>query len=204
MRHNKSSAWTLIEVLISASIAAVIIAGVYSAFQAGLVSYRRIDAAFLPYQAARNIFNRLELDLRNSFAYTAGDSGFQAGRQNLDFYSVLDSFKEGEEIRDFCRVKYEADVGLLRRLVYAGQEAVRPNGTARTESAYKIKEISFQYAVSTGAQKEIEWQDTWPGDASRKDRLPLAVKIKLFLEVSTAGRQEALEFDKLIALPMGA
>lgn len=199
MTHKKISAFTLIELLISTAISAVVIAGVYSAYQAGIISYRRLDSAFIPYQQARNIFNRMELDVRNSFGYSTIDARFAGGKDDLTFFAVCDAFEQGKEFRDLYRIKYAAQADLLKRTAYVNEDALKDDAVAAgLQAAYKIKELIFSYAYKpTGAQQSIQWRDSWPQDDSHKNELPLAIKIKLALD----SHGEVLVFDKLIVLP---
>jgi prepilin-type N-terminal cleavage/methylation domain-containing protein len=197
--RSSLAGFTLIEILISTAISVVIIAGVYSAYQAGIVSYRRLDSAFIPYQQARNIFNRMELDVRNSFGYSSDDARFAGGKQNLTFFAVCDAFEEGKEFRDLYRIKYDALENLLRRTVYANEDALKDDTVAvGLQAAYTIKELVFSYAYKpTDSTQGIQWRESWPQDESRRNELPLAIKIKLSLD----SRGEVLVFNKLIALP---
>ena len=205
MRIDKRSAFTLIELLIAASISVIMLVGIYSAFQSGVMSYRKIEGAFAPYQSARNILNRMGLELRNVFAYASDDTGFQGQEKNMVFFTVLDAFEKGAEIRDFYRIKYAADNGVLERSAFAGTEAIvamkKEADALSRKSTYKVKGISFQYACARGADKGYDWLPAWPKDDSQKNMFPLAVKITLSLGADSAG-QGAIEFTKIVGLPL--
>ena len=203
MRIDKRSAFTLIELLLAASISAVMLVGIYSAFQSGVMSYHKIEGAFAPYQSARNILNRMQSELRNTFAYALDDTGFQGQEKNLSFFTVLDTFEGGVEIRDFYWIKYTADEGVLERSAFAGQEAIKKDtGALGRKSLYKVKGISFQYACSRGGtDKGYDWLPSWPKDDSQKNTFPLAVKITLSL-VAESGGQGSIEFTKIVGLPL--
>jgi len=200
MKHPARSAFTLIEVLISASITAMIMAGIYSAFRAGILSYHRIDAVFGPYQTARNIFNRMASDIGNSFAFTADDPRFNGSAKEMKFFSVLDAYEEGNEFRDLYRIEYASSGNTLIRTAYPGSSALAgPQDLSGQRYDYRIDDITFEYAYRP-AGGGIEWQDAWPANDEQKKHLPLAVKIKLAL--NSEGRK--IEFNKLVALSQSA
>jgi len=203
MKIYKRSAFTLVELLLAVSISAVLLVGIYSAFQSGVMSYRKIEGAFVPYQSARNILNRMQTELRNAFAYTLDDTGFQGQEKNLGFFTVLDTFEKGAEIKDIYRIKYAADEGVLERSAFAGQEAIKKETDALgRKSLYKVKGISFQYAcLRGGTDKGYDWLPAWPKDDSQKNMFPLAVKITLLLGAESGGKG-TIEFTKIVGLPL--
>ncbi len=202
MRKNRG--FTLIELLIAALIFSIVILSIYSAFQTGILSYRKVDSAFEVYQAARIIFNRMESDLKNSFAYKTDNSGFQGANTSVDFFSVVDYYKEDKLNTDIYRIKYgwaEAEK-ILKRACYRGPDALKENMEQEAEElAPDIEKISFQYA-----DKPDDWQDSWPikkgeDDLTQQKTLPLAVKIILSL-TEKSGKEKATEFTKVVSLPL--
>ncbi len=189
--------FTLIELLVAASIFSVAALSVYSAFRTGILSYNKIDSAFNIYQTARLFFNRIELDLNNSFNYCADESKFKGSSQNLDFFSVTDSFLEGSSSPNISCIKYNLENTELKRAAYQGIGAFKENLDAGSEDLYPdIKKISFQYAYLTGNEdKPYVWQDSWPSedDENQKKSLPAAVKIELSVGDAV--------FTKVVSLP---
>jgi prepilin-type N-terminal cleavage/methylation domain-containing protein len=207
--HQIGAGFTLVELLIASSIFSVIILSLYSAFQTGVLTYNRMDSAFMVYQASRVTLNRLELDLKNSFIYSENDAKFRGSSQTLDFFSVIDAFEEGASYASVYRIQYELSGTALKRTCYQGVDALKENGAAFAgdELTSEAKEISFQYAFATGnPDKPYDWQDSWPqaDNPEQQKALPLAVKIKLSL--IEKGRQEKelsiVEFTKIVSLPL--
>jgi hypothetical protein len=207
MRIKKKLSLTLIELLIATSIFSVIILSIYSAFQMGILSYRRIDSAFQVYQMARITLNRMELDLKNSFAYAKEDSKFKGSDKAIDFFSLIDSYSRGGESLGLFRIKYEWAIDALKRSCYKGEDALKKDTEAEAqESSFDIKDISFKFAYHTeDPDRPYDWQTVWPKDNSQKNTLPLAIKIKLSL-IEKDSRQKqpekVIEFDKTIYLPL--
>lgn len=210
---KKNYGFTLIELLIAASIFSVVILSIYSAFQTGILSYRKVDSAFETYQTARIALNRMELDLKNSFAYgdTEG-SRFSGKEDSLDFFSVVDYYRDKLNT-DICRIKYEWDENkkVLKRFCYMGLDALKEDLQQEAgELASNIEKISFEYAFATNnPDNPYIWQKSWPeGDtaqiAQQVKTIPLAVKVTLFvIEKGKPGKVKSIEFNKTISLPLG-
>ncbi|MDD4955333.1 MAG: type II secretion system protein GspJ [Candidatus Omnitrophica bacterium] len=199
---NRKS-FTLIELLITASIIAVIILSVYSAFNTGILAYKKIDSAFSGYQEARVVFNRLESDLRNSFVYSKQSSLFKAGPQELDFLNVSRIYDNDKEYSNLCRIKYELSGTTLKRTAYSGLSALSRDDSIKPQDfSSSIKSVDFEYAyIGNGEKKEILWQNSWPKIENQAKQLPLAVKVNLVIISKEEKQQKLLMFTKIISLP---
>ncbi|MDD4900321.1 MAG: type II secretion system protein GspJ [Candidatus Omnitrophica bacterium] len=207
----KKKGFTLIEVLLAVSLSAVIVVGVYSALQTGILSYEKQESAAGIYQTAKVILNRMESDLKNSYCYMQSGSGFKGGKaqSGLEFFSVSEVFEKGESRILPCRVRYELTDKVLKRYFYRGLEASETNSLLEPqELAADIKDISLEFAYrSSDANNPIAWQDTWPAEQNQDQEksLPLAVRIKLTLiEKDRHGEEvSAVDFLRTIAIPLG-
>jgi type II secretory pathway component PulJ len=201
---NKKS-FTLIEILIAVTIITLIILSLYSAFNTGILAYKKIDSAFDSYQEARIILNRLEADLKNSFAYSKESSFFKGGSQTLDFFNVSQIYDKDKEYSDLCRIKYYLEGSNLKRAIYSGLSALTEDESVESQDfSTMVKNIDFEYAyVSTDGKPGIVWQNVWPQKDEQGKGLPLAVRIKLVLIGKGAKQQSSLEFTKTIALAQG-
>jgi len=204
----KNSGFTLIELLIAALIFSIIILSIYSAFQTGILSYKRIDSAFEVYQGARIALNRMELDLKNAFAYSQEDSKFRGSAQALNFLTTVDSFEKGRLYTNISRIKYELSDNKLKRAYYKGLDAlIESQDITGEELNLDIQEITFNYAYATTIpEKPYDWTDNWPNetDVNQKKTLPLAVKIKISLREKNKSPEEGriIEFNKIVPLPL--
>jgi len=194
-------AYTFIEVLIATLIFSIVALSIYSVFQTGSIAYKKLDSAFELYQKARIIFNRIETDLKNSFVYGEYDAGFSGTRQNLVFFTILDSFNvSGGTSRGISKVKYEFLDSTLRRTQTDGLDILRQGSQEASEGLVEqLQDLSFQFAIrdAGNAEKNYSWQDSWPvsigeQDAGQKVSLPLAVKVEMLLG--------DLKFTKIIPL----
>ena len=211
---KRQGAFTLVELLIVTAIIAILALSLASAFWTGVLSYKKIDSAFEVYQAARMALQRIELDLKNSFAYFPENSQsenyqFRGEAHTLEFFSVIDSYDEGAMYTDICRIKYALSNGALRRTCYRGLDALKKELAVEGEElAPRVKEISFQYAYPADSRNDsdnpYDWSVVWPKNETQKNLLPLAVKIKLSLiEKGKQGKDYIVEFEKVVAIPLG-
>jgi prepilin-type N-terminal cleavage/methylation domain-containing protein len=195
-------AFTLIELLIASAIASIILLSLYGAFNAGLLSYQKLDAAFDTYQSARVILSRLESDLKNIFPYRETDTGFKGNVNEIEFFKVGDIYMADQFWANIFRIKYEFSNQTLKRTAYAGQEAFKLLKGDSEELSAKIKDLSFQYCAKTGtAPESYEWQEVSPPKDEVSNSFPFAVKIKLSL-IQADG--SSLEFDKIIPIMVEA
>ncbi len=194
---RKIRAFTLIELLMAFSIFSAVALSIYSTLRAGILTYNKTDYAFGVYQTARLFFNRIELDLKDSFNYYDSDSKFKGDIQNLEFFSVTDIFEEGVSNPNISYIRYNLNNTGLKRLSFRGLDALKGDADTGSEDSYpNIKKIAFQYAYSVqDANKPYDWQDTWPleNNENQKKSLPLAVKIELSVDDKV--------FTKVISLP---
>jgi hypothetical protein len=187
--------------LIAVSISAILILGIYSAFQSGTSSYEKINASIDTFQKARLVFSRLEADLRNSFAYAAQEARFIGKAKALDFCTAQNNLAR--------RIAYNSDGGSLSRAAYSGISGFKnpPEGAAENIS-WQVKEITFEFANANTFNND-EWLPSWPPEAApgaaAAQTPPAAVKAKLQIEqAAKPGRPAAtVVFTKIIVLPLG-
>lgn len=210
-KKGSLTGFTLIELLIASVIFFAILLSVYSAFYAGLMSYNKMDSSFNTYQEARVIFNRMERDLKNSFAYSNADSGFRGESQALEFFTAIDSYNNAQPEINLYHMKYMLTPDSLERSFHKGIEALNPASEgSRDALTSNIKELVFQYAYpADNSGNSYNWQASWPkeNDDNQKKALPLAVKVKLALiqKDSSEGRDKgevSVDFYKVIPLPL--
>ena len=201
---KKSRAFTLLEILIATSLFSLVLLSIYSAFRIGILSYQKTDSASTVYRSARILFNRLESDLKNTFSYTKVDTRFKGTVSTLEFFSVVDFFEEGRRYPDVCRIKYAMQDKGLQRVFFRGADALREEVEAlSTKALFPADAVSFQYAACLpDSDLAYEWIDVWPKDPSKKNILPLALKVKLKVieKDSSAQAGQSIELEKIIPL----
>jgi len=200
---KSARAFTLLEVLIAASLFACVLFSVYSAFRAGLLSYRKTDTVSTFFRKGRILFNRLEADLKNSYVYSQDNAGFKGTASSLEFFSVVDFFAGGKKHPHICRIKYTLQDKGLERAVLRGANALKTEEEALPiKVLFPVQAVSFQYAGISNGESAILWSDTWGEDSNQKNVLPLAIKIKLRIieNNKNSSVNQAAELERVIPL----
>lgn len=174
---KKQKAFTLVEILIASLIFTVVMVSIYAAFHSGIFGYRSIDESIDTYQAARAILERLNTDLRNSFAYSDKNAKFTGAEKEMAFLALVDSYA------DFASVSYKLEGNKLMRLCKKNQEALKENSEIKPKEMAGNLEIRFEYGYLPDGQQEIKFNNCWPADLSETDKpLPQAVRVNLTIK----------------------
>jgi type II secretory pathway component PulJ len=194
--------FTLVELLIAVTMISVILLSLYSAFNTGILSYKKIDASFDAYQEARAIFNRIEIDLKNSFPYKKDVSLFNGTSEHLEFFTVLDIYNKDKIDTQICRIKYQFDTNTLKRTAYVAEAAIdNTTEPVPEELSAAVKSINFEYAgIDSSGKEAFTWQANWPQDNTQGNEMPLAVKAKITLVGRNEKQENLIEFSKTIPM----
>jgi len=190
---KKTKAFTLVELLIASSIFAIIMLTIYSAFHTGIFSYRNIERAIDAHQAAGQILERINLDLRNSFVYSADETRFEGKNKQISFLALVDSYQEDKIAQDYTFISYGLEGDKLMRLCRKNQEALNDRAEIRPEEMADNVDIVFSYFYIDPADNSLKEKDIWDDQKN----LPAAVKINLTLN----GKTES-NFERIIYLPL--
>jgi prepilin-type N-terminal cleavage/methylation domain-containing protein len=200
-KMRKRKGFTLVEVLVSASIFLVVLVTIYSAFHTGVFGYRNIEDRISLYQSARFILERLNLDLRNSFAYSEDDSKFQGSKEEISFLTLVDTFTPEATPREYSLISYRAQGERLLRLCRKNKQSLNEDSGVLPEDMNQgLKELAFEYGYIDPTDKSLKFKDTWAmgRDAeSERKGMPAAIKIKLVLKNKTLQ-----DFQRTIYLPV--
>ncbi len=189
---KKKKALTLLELLIVSSISAVIMVSIYAAFRTGTFGYRDIQNNIKVYQAARQILERINTDLRNAFAYSNNETKFKGDTNGISFLTLVDTFSRDKITQDYAFVSYKLEGNTLMRLCRKNKDALNDKSeVAWQEFGSNIKEITFSYGFLLPGQP-LQWKDLWDNPLA----LPVAVKVKLVFQ------NRAQEFQRQIFLTL--
>ena len=191
MRRNQG--FTLVELLIASSIFVVVMFTIYSAFSSGIFGYRNMEEAMDTYQAARQILERLNLDLRNSFIYSPEEVKFSGTNRQLSFLALVDVYEVNKVSQKYASISYALEGNKLTRLFRTDQEALNKNSEIIPEEMADNAEISFSYLYLDPVDNSLKEKDIWDD----KLILPLAVKIDLTIK----SKIEA-HFERTVYLPL--
>lgn len=183
MMHKRGV--TLIELLIASAIFAVVIVSFYSAFYAGTFGSKNIEENISVSASARKIMERLNLDLRCAFAYSADDTKFTGTQNEVTFLTLIDSYRDDEIVQDFALVNYKLTADKLMRLCRKNEQSLSDKSLIiADEMAQNIGELVFTYMYRDAAGGWHE-KNSWAGvgdPSEEKNKLPDAIKVKLTIK----------------------
>jgi len=166
----------------------------YAVFRTGTFGYRDIEENIEAYQTARQVLERIALDLKNSFNFSQDITGFAGNKNEIRFFSIVDNFLEGKVLKKYAFISYKLEEDKLMRLCRRDKEALNNNSEVIFEEFTPgIKEITFNYGEVTPPDRTILWKEEWNDNKV----LPVAVKIKLILNNKTKQ-----EFEKTVFFPL--
>ena len=186
--------YTLVELLISSVIFVVLAMSIYSSFYAGIFGNKSISESLRVYQAAAQVLECINTDLRNSFTYSKDISIFEGDSVAIRFLSIVDTYRGNVLERDYASIAYKLEDGKLMRQSRLNALALNNNSNAEFEEMVSnVKELVFTYGKLDESGRAIEWQQDWHEPSA----LPAAVKVNLVLE----GKNKE-EFERIIYLPL--
>lgn len=180
--------FTIIELLLAATIMSMISLAVVSTFGAGLRAWNRVQS-FGGFQADVLVFlEGFEHDLRNAFAFSP--IKFQGNSRSMSFAAVGTKFDEdGNEFT--VLEERSCDFDSSQKALISKEEDFAPTVSSaassfvgesvRTQRITPIKTVEFQYyfyskAIEKGEEKiESGWQGAWTDE----ENIPRGVKILL-------------------------
>lgn len=185
-RHRRRSfltGFTFIELLLVTSLLSVIGLSIYATFTNGINFWLRINEK----QATEDVvifFDRISLDLRNSFRYTGID--FRGTDDRVSFPVIGEFQGRHGKTKGIGRVEYFFDAGVdsikTRESNYS--EVYKDKASPERELVTDIESLSFRYYYYDPDQKEYLWETSWQEKEDderfgivQEKKLPLAVKI---------------------------
>ncbi|KPK97219.1 MAG: hypothetical protein AMJ95_10190 [Omnitrophica WOR_2 bacterium SM23_72] len=149
------------------------------------------------FQAGRFILERMQLDLRNSFAYSKDQTRFLGLSDEISFLTLIDTFWQNTLIKEVALVSYSPQDDKLMRLCRRGKQALdEKSGVAPDEMAQGLQELNFEYGYIDPLDESLKFKDSWVLESEQKT-FPVAVRIKLVLR-----NKSVQEFVRTIYLPL--
>ncbi len=189
--NSKNKSFTLIELLITSSIFMVVMLTVYISFNTGIFGYRNIEGTLSVSQTATKVLERINLDLRNSFAYSTDETKFSGSKNEISFLTLA---------QDYAFISYKLEENNFLRLCRRNQESLNDNSETEPKIlASNLKEIVFSYGYVDPQSQILEWKDTWDDPIL----LPAAVKVNLSIKNEIGRNSAEQDFERIIFLPAG-
>lgn len=178
----KRNGFSFIELIISVTIFAIIMAAVYSAFNMGIKVWRRGQDRRVG-QKIRLGFLKIEKELKDTFFFSR--IPFKGTHQGMTFPL---SIPRGDTERTYVitySIEVDEGTGLseLTRKEKVFPEELEEDGGTIKGLLPPTTSIGFEYAYrSNVTSKNLEWQDAWSEE--RQNKLPAGVKITLQMDDS--------------------
>ncbi|MBI3602053.1 MAG: hypothetical protein HY209_04075 [Candidatus Omnitrophica bacterium] len=199
-RIKSKPAFSLMELLLAASLSAVVGLVILSMFSAGLKAYGRVRGYSGPQAEVLLSLAKMEKDLRNAFPWTG--IGFKGDSSRLSFAGLVRP--AGDDAVGFVlgRISYSfnAQAGALLREEKPYPQALEqpaggPASPAGGQVLASIKSIGFSYYYFNMDTKKYDWKDLW--DQDKENGIPRGVKIKIVFR----GEHEDIELHRAVFLP---
>jgi prepilin-type N-terminal cleavage/methylation domain-containing protein len=185
--------FTLIEILVSMAILAIVLVSLYAAFHSGVFGVGRIEEKIGTSQAAKRIVERINTDLRNAIPFSSDDARFSGSQSALAFITIIDVFRQGRLSQEYAVVSYKLEGGKLLRTCRRGKESLTSATIEADEMADNVSRVHFKYGSTLEEQNVLQWKDAW--DDSKK--MPRAVRVEIVL-----GAKESEKYERTIYLSL--
>ncbi len=183
MKTNKRG-FTLLEVLLTVGISALILISTYSSLRGGWLTYNKLNTRTQAYHNIRNGLHNLSKDIRNSFIFNASDNraiGFKGTQSEISFAALTRS-KDEEETGyiEPARIYYKFEGNKLLKAQTKGKDILKTSSEPKyTAFLSGLSELKLEYAKeSDSVSKEI----TWSPNYEKTDALPSGVRLSLTKE----------------------
>ena len=191
--------FSLLELIIAISLFAIVAVTVFSIFNSGIASYKKIDESLFILQNSRIILDRISQDLKNSFLFSQDLSGFIGGPNEVSFFCLIEEYKENQLKKRYAHIYYSFNEDKIMRLCLKDKDALKDKKELKSLEeplAEDIKDLTFNYSYFSD-QKDVSWQDSW----LEKEKAPLGVKINLTL--FGPDKKRTYNFEKIVYISLG-
>lgn len=181
---SANQAFTLIELMIAASLIGLIGLAILVTFAGGFRVYDRVQSYGATQAEVFLSLEEMEKNLRNTFPLST--IGFEGGSQRIAFPAVIETLKTVEDeqfaVPSVGKFVYYLDDGdeETKTLKSEQQNYSQAGGQVTTsgeeQTLASVKDVKFSYySLDEAGQKNI-WKDAW---SKEEEDLPKAVKIEL-------------------------
>lgn len=199
--------FTLVELLISVVIVALVGTAVYAVFANGINAWRRGMEIKIYERKARLTLEKIARELRNSFKFS--NIAFEGEEDFLRFPALIsaasDSSRDPESHYEVGRITYfydkKGDALCKKEEIYPEVFDEKKRGFAQKKVLIQqLRELKLSYCYFDNATGNYKWKDDWKKE--EQDTIPQAVKIKMIFEEGKGLPKES--FEKTIFIPVGS
>ncbi|MCX5692897.1 MAG: prepilin-type N-terminal cleavage/methylation domain-containing protein [Candidatus Omnitrophica bacterium] len=178
--------FTLVEILISLAILAMIVTSTFTIFRSASKSWQKGETRSERYQNARSAISRISSETSQAVINSSPLCKFTGDKNKVSFVSFVST---GPGVFELSEVEYWLDGA--KRLLMRNDE-IDPDYDFTTYGhsdilSENISELEFSYFDG------LIWLDTWNSDQASGVGLPKAVKIKIRVEDKKAKEGEIFE-----------
>ena len=191
-KHLKG--FTLLELLITTSLIALMGLAIYSVFARGVMVWGRGGVINKVEQEVRFTLQSLAKELRNSFKFSGIE--FSGTKSGISFPAYVNTAGIAQDPKwEVGKVSYFYDSSkksfFRRQASYI--ELFQPDSLQAKEIVSQINDLGINYYFFDAIGKTYNWKDSW----TDKENFPLGVKIKL----SVGTDEDEKVFVKTVYLP---
>jgi|GEM_PF-2424376 len=188
--------FTLVELLISIFLLAVIITSLYLIFWKGYYAWMKGSARVQIYQSTRVCLDTISREVKSSFISRSNPNlVFKGDEHRLLFTSTFNEVSESGEY-DLCEIEYSLTHLKLQRRIKTFLDSKPGKGGCTATLGFPINDLDFSYYNGKNWQKN--WDSTMGTHNCSDDALPRAVKITLS---SRAKGETPLTLSTIVYLP---
>ena len=190
---KNESGFTLIEIMLSVSILAMVIAVIFTTFRIGINAWEKGESKIESLQTKRAVNALIYREINSVYPYTITPGELDTHIKYNAFFGESDSLKFVSHASTTGRstglslieMWTENEKGLFigeREAIVSNRSDLNDIDLRDEDTAVsvcsEIKEISFRYFERKNKDEEGEWQENWDPE-DKKKRLPLFVEVLL-------------------------
>jgi hypothetical protein len=192
-RADKRQALTLIEIIITASLVAIVGLAVFSALDSGLRIWQKLTKSTIE-EDVHIFFEKFAIDIRNSFEYK--DIDFVGTKREAGFAGLVTSPLEGLRRGPGQIIyKFYPEQGVVTSEKRNLNNIFREKPGLIQKRLEYVEVFRFSYYYYDFLRKEYFWVDKWD-----EAKLPLAVRVSLAILRDGI----SYKFTKTFNIPMGS
>ena len=203
MRKTNEGGFTFIELLLALTLFALIAAGVYHTFYAGMRMWAEDNAMMKETHRLRVFFNTISQDAVNATILYRGDLNDSAWTRDRMHFTVLENiYQNGKPDMELAQVTYLFDrkKGTLVRRYAPAKDGFDENLAKGTVFLEGLDAVTFEYSPGASAStNEYDWDAEWAG--VKNDVLPCGIKINV--RFKSRNTMPGEKFEKVIFVPAG-
>jgi len=197
IKENRQKGLTLVEILITTLLMAILATTLIFVFKGGYTSWGRTKSRIEVYQNARVALEEMGRELSGALISEDNVIYLLGAASQVDFVCSKES--DESDKYDLCEMRYylnEGDKEIMRRLE-RNPDFDLSGGGSSSDLAFQVTDLSFKYWGETATT----WDNALDSWDSRTDgKLPQAIKISVTTEENTGGNPISKTFSSVVYL----